>query len=69
MSKNTTGVDWSMQYGAECPFCGYFIKFAYRHMPWRDNIKIRYHRCQHCSQNFKSIAIDLAALDYYPQPA
>ena len=55
------GVDWSQQFGAECPACGYYTRRAYSHLPWRDGIKTRYHRCPHCGHNFKSITVDLVS--------
>ena len=55
------GVDWSQQFGAECPACGYYTRKAYSHLPWRDGIKTRYHRCPHCNYNFKSITVDFVS--------
>ena len=62
------GANWSQQYGAECPVCGYFTRFAYCHLPWQDGIKTRYHRCPHCNNNFKSIALDPVAREKIPEP-
>ena len=62
------GVDWSQQYGAECPKCHYFTRYSYNHAPWRDGLKVRYHRCPHCGQNYKSIAVDAVSREKMPEP-
>ena len=57
-SGTSYGVTWSQQYGGQCPQCGQFSKKAYRHMPWSDSSKVRYHKCPSCGYHFKSVARD-----------
>lgn len=59
------GVDYSARTGASCPWCGKRTKI-YKTMPWEDNTRIRYHRCENsrCALNslgvtVKSIEVDL----------
>ena len=39
------GVDFSPRTGAPCPWCSRKTKIT-KTMPWDENIRIRYHRCQ-----------------------
>ena len=58
------GVDFSPQNGAGCPWCRRPVKIV-KTMPWQDNMRIRYHRCQspgcvlsHLAVTIKSVEID-----------
>lgn len=58
------GVDYSPRVGAICPWCGKKARIV-RTMPWEDNTRIRYHRCETkgCAMekmrdSIKSIEID-----------
>ena len=61
------GVFWSPRFGACCPQCASYTKRAYKHLPWMDNRKVRYHLCPKCGFRFKSIAEDIQ-LDRDPTP-
>jgi hypothetical protein len=62
------GVIWSAQYGGACPRCGIYTKHAYKHSPWRNSRKTRYHLCPACNFRFKSIHEDAVKLDFPPTP-
>lgn len=59
------GVDFSSRTGATCPGCGKRTKI-YKTMPWEDNTRIRYHRCENgkcvlaaLGTTVKSIEVDV----------
>lgn len=56
-----TGSDWSQRYGAMCPACGVFTRTSYKHAPWNDGMKTRYHVCPNpdCRCRFQSLAVDI----------
>jgi hypothetical protein len=61
------GVDYSPRTGARCPWCGERAKI-YKTMPWEDNTRVRYHRCQQrgcvlqrLEVTIKSIEVDQVA--------
>lgn len=58
-SGDIYGVLWSPRFGASCPQCGAYTKRAYKHSPWQDNYKTRYHLCPQCGFRFKSVAEDI----------
>ena len=68
--KNEYGVDWSARYGAMCPSCGVYTKESYKHTPWKDGYKERYHVCPNpeCKHRFKSIAEDPVSREAEPEP-
>jgi len=49
------GAEYDHKVGACCPICRRGRAPVYRTMPWRDNLRERYHRCRFCGWSFKSV--------------
>lgn len=52
--------EYSPEHGASCPCCGESTLASVSRLPWKDGMKLRYHRCQKCGYAFKSYQIDPA---------
>ena len=44
-AKADAGVDYSARWGAVCPVCGKARMQTVTSRPWKNGIKIRYHKC------------------------
>lgn len=51
----TAGSDYNPKTGAECPRCRTAKSKIARSMPWVEDQKLRYHKCQNCGFTFKSV--------------
>jgi hypothetical protein len=56
------GVDYSPRAGALCPLCGERSKI-YSTMPWEDNTRIRYHRCENGSCLMASLKVSIKSIE------
>ncbi len=63
--KANDGIEYSRRFGAVCPVCGAQKIKTIRSDPWRDGVKIRYHRCMnsHCIAAVMSIIIKSIELE------
>ncbi|MBU1138821.1 MAG: ogr/Delta-like zinc finger family protein [Proteobacteria bacterium] len=56
------GVDFSSRTGAPCPGCGKRAKI-YKTMPWEDNTRIRYHRCENSKCALSSLGTTVKSIE------
>lgn len=59
------GVDFSPRAGALCPLCGEKSKI-YSTLPWEDNTRIRYHRCENGSCPMSSLKVSIKSIEVDP---
>jgi len=59
------GVDYSPRAGAACPLCGTKARI-YSTMPWEDNTRIRYHRCENGSCPMSSLRVSIKSIEVDP---
>lgn len=60
-----SGVDYSPQHGARCPWCGSRSKII-KTLPWEANIRLRYHRCRKSGCVVASMGITIKSIECDP---
>lgn len=57
-----SGVDYSSRIGAPCPLCRKKTKI-YRTLPWEENTRIRYHRCENGTCPLASLRVTIKSIE------
>jgi len=57
------GVVYSPQFGAICPACSTYRAKVVNSLPWKDNLKIRYHSCANITCTLHKLNITIKSVE------
>ena len=70
IQKASQGVEYTPKYGAVCPFCGSKRIRTYSTKPWKDSLRVRFHKCQNkrCPLYKQNISVKSVQVDTTEMP-